>query len=135
MQATPQALILVTLALLPIELRAQREPVTHERSSAPSDARFELVQSTLAARSTFRIDKQTGRVDQIVMREDSTLTWQAVRRLEHPAGDPRITGRTNYQLFMSGLANRHTFLVNVNNGATWQLVISKDEVLSWEPIT
>jgi len=63
------------------------------------------------------------------------MTWQLIARLKHPDGDPREPGRVNYQLFISGIANRHTFLVNVNNGATWQLAVTKDEVLVWEPIS
>ena len=128
-------ILLLAIVVLPSSRAlAQHDFVQHERTAAPADARFEFVQSTLAARSSFRVDKIAGHVDQIVMREDSTITWQRISRREHPAGDTQMPGRVNYQLFMSGIANRHTYLLNVNNGATWQLVMTKDEVLVWDPI-
>ncbi len=30
-------------------------------------------------------------------------------------------GKIRYQLFLSGLAARHTFLMNTDNGKTWQI--------------
>ena len=128
-------LLLAILAFPGSRALAQRDFVQHERTLAPADARYEFVQSALGARFSFRVDKVTGRVDQIVMREDSTLTWQRIPRLEHPSGDTQVPGRVNYQMFISGIGNRHTYLLNVNNGATWQLVITKDEMLVWEPIS
>jgi hypothetical protein len=113
---------------------AQEPSAIHERTGAPADSRFEIVQSTLVARSTYRLDKLTGRVDQIVMRADSTLTWQVIPRLEHSVKDPQLPGRVNYQLFLSGIANRHTYLLNTNSGATWQLVLTRDNDLVWSPI-
>lgn len=116
-------------------VRAQGTFARHERSAAPAEARYEVVQSALVARSTYRVDKALGQVDQLVMREDSTLRWQPIPRRSHPAGDPRVAARPNYQLFMSGIANRHTFLINTNNGATWQLVLTKEETLAWDPLS
>jgi len=113
---------------------AQSEFAQHERSEVPPESRYQLVQSTLVARSTFRVDKVLGHVDQIVMREDSTLTWQRIPRRQHPDGDPQVAGRVNYQLFMSGLVNRDTYLMNINNGSTWQLVLTKQETLVWQPV-
>ena len=122
-------------ALAPAAAGAQRpEVVEHQRSAAPADARFEVVQSALAARSTYRIDKHLGTVSQLVMAEDSTLSWEEIPRAAHPAGDPRVPGRVNYQLFVSGLANRFTFLVNVNTGATWRLVLNRRGILVWQPL-
>jgi len=127
---------LALLAVLwPAQSFAQREAVQHEQSAVPLESRYQMVQSTLTARSTFRVDKVLGRVDQIVMRADSTLAWQPIPRRQHPDGDPQVAGRVNYQIFLSGLAVRHTFLMNVNNGATWQLVVGGDGALAWDPIT
>jgi hypothetical protein len=127
-------LLLALLAVPGSRALAQRDFVQHERTSAPAEARFEFVQSTLVAPSSFRLDKMTGRVDQIVMRPDSTLAWQPIPRREHPRGDERHPGQVNYQLFISGMMNRHTYLLNVNNGATWQLVVAKDDAFVWDPI-
>ena len=124
----------MVLLVLSRSAAAQREPVQHERSAVSSESRFEIVQSTIVARSTYRIDKFTGRIDLMVMRADSSLRWQPMPRREHPSGDTRVAGRANYQVFVSGIANRHTYLINTNNGATWQLVLTKDEELVWDPI-
>lgn len=107
----------------------------HERTSAPANSRFELFQSTIAVRLTLRLDKYTGEVAQLVLGADSTLTWQAVPREPHSAADTRQLGQVNYQIFSSSIAIRHTYLLNVNTGATWQLVQSSDETLVWQPIS
>jgi hypothetical protein len=52
-------------------------------------------------------------------------------------GLPKCTpdGKVRYQLFTSGLAARHTFLMNTENGRTWQVRTSKDskgsEITAW----
>ena len=107
----------------------------HERTSAPANSRFELFQSTIAVRLTLRLDKYTGEFSQLVLAEDSTLTWQVVPRSRHSAPDTRQPGQVNYQILSSSIAIRHTYLLNVNTGATWQLVQSSDETLVWEPIS
>ena len=35
-------------------------------------------------------------------------------------------GKIRYQVFASGLAARHTFLINTDNGKTWRLTTYKD---------
>jgi hypothetical protein len=129
----PVCWCLLLLVSAPV-LHAQGEFVGHVSTAIPEMSRFEIVQSTLVVRSTFRIDKFSGAVDQLVLASDSSLVWQQVPRIKHPAGNPTSPERVNYQLFLSGLANRHTYLMNMNNGATWQLVQTKEGGYLWEPI-
>src|SRR5438876_491374 len=94
----------------------------HQKSQVPMDACFEIVQSELAAKVTLRINKFTGDVYQIVKAENGGgLSWQKMPRQFHE-GDKAQPAKVNYQLFTSGLAVKFTFLMNVQTGATWQLV-------------
>lgn len=107
---------------------------SHEATLVPSSSRFELVQSHIAARNTFRLDKYTGTVYQIVQNPDGDLYCKELKRNTHPM-DVVEDGKVNYQIFTSGIAVRFTFLMNVNTGATWQLTQdTKTEILYWSPL-
>jgi len=66
--------------------------------------------------------------------ENDELTWQSITRAD-TGGDITISNQVNYQVFMSGIAAKHTYLINVNSGRTWQLCeVSGEGSLRWEPI-
>jgi hypothetical protein len=133
-----KALIPVALTLVfcpPVLPARQVDHPVHVSSVAPAGARFEVVQSAISARGTYRVDKFTGSVDVLAMRPDSSIVWQPIPRLQHSQEDTRPPGQANYQLFLSGIAMRFSVLVNVNTGATWQLVKAKDDSLLFEPIS
>ncbi len=50
----------------------------HQFSSAPDTSRLEIVQSDMGARYTFRIDKYTGEVYQLVKTYNDDLAWEAI---------------------------------------------------------
>lgn len=103
----------------------------HEKTLVPSSARFEIIQSHIAARNTFRIDKYSGQVDQVVKTREGDLAWQEIKRVSHPQDIIEVQ-KVNYQIFTSGIAARFTFLTNVNTGVTWQLSQDPEtEVLFW----
>ena len=54
------------IASLSAAATAQNEVNIHESTLQPADGRFEIVQSPLAAKWTFRLDRHTGQVDQLV---------------------------------------------------------------------
>ena len=91
------------------------------QSTCLVSGRWELFMSEIAARNTFRIDKWTGMVFQLVERENGTLTWNLVTR-QASINDTRNQNAINYQMFTSGIAVRFTFLININTGVSWQLV-------------
>ena len=62
--------------LLSTAVSAQSDAANHESTLQPTDARFEVVQSPLAARWTFRLDRYTGRVDQMVTSFFGDPIWQ-----------------------------------------------------------
>ncbi len=94
-----------------------RSPQT---TTAPLGARFEIVQSTIASRLTFRLDKYTGRVWELVKTKDDDNAWQETRVYERP--QIATPNRARFQLFTSGIAARHTFLIDGDSGKSWVLV-------------
>ena len=101
----------------------------HQTTTTPSNARFEIVQSQLAARWTFRLDRYTGRVHQLVSTEDEGSAWQ--RMLVAGIADIAEPNRPR-SIFTSGLAVRHTFLMDTDTGQTWVLG-TVGEITGWWP--
>jgi hypothetical protein len=127
---------LCSLALMVPSLAAAQGTLIHkhEATTAPLEARYEIVQSSVALKVTLRLDRQNGVVDQLVSRPDSTIGWEPLVRRSHRDPDTRLAQRANYQIFTSGLGIRYTFLINVNTGATWQLVEDPAAGWFWTPI-
>ena len=50
----------------------------HQTTTQPLDARFEIIQSQLAAKWTFRLDRYTGRVHQLVKTSDGGTAWETM---------------------------------------------------------
>ncbi len=101
-------------------------------TSLGANARYQIVQSELVARVTFRVDRVCGAVSQIVADERDENSWQAVP-MENP---PTCVadGRIRYQLFTSGLSVRFTYLMNTDNGATWRLVANSQDNPFWQKL-
>jgi hypothetical protein len=95
----------------------------HTSSTISSSDRYEIIQSHLAARWTFRLDRFCGSVSILVSTKDDGTTWESMDIDSKPAC--KADGRTHYQLFSSSLAAKHTFLMNTDTGATWLLVSRK----------
>lgn len=112
-----------------------RDPVKHMSTTLGSSARFEVVQSTLAARWTFRLDRVCGNIGQMVTTKNDGMTFEPMIILGLPKCN--ADGKVKYQLFTSGIAARHTFLINTDTGKTWQIQSSKDkdgsELTAWVP--
>ena len=113
--------VLLTLAL---PLPGQESPI-HNQTTAPADARFEIVQSQTAAKWTFRLDRYTGRIWQLTRTPSGGNVWQEmeVRQAETAPEN----GRPRFQVFLSGLAARHSFLIDTENGHTWFLATLVDD--------
>ena len=99
--------------------------------TSQTGGRYEIVQSEITRRHTFKIDKYTGTVLQFVKTSEDVSTWQLVPKT--PAKfDTVIPDQINYQVFLGGIAIRDCFLLNINTGATWILVKDSAENLSFE---
>lgn len=86
-----------------------------------SQQRFSIVQSTIAARGTFKLDSYTGNVYQLVLNSSKNETWQLMKKDSSSTPDIKYYNAKNYILFVSTIGMRFTYLMNVNTGATWQL--------------
>ena len=110
-----------------------RDSVAHSSTTLGQQARYEIVQSTLAARWTFRVDRVCGTISQLASTANDGVIWEPMLVLGLPKCTP--DGKVRYQLFTSGLAARHTFLMNTENGKTWQVRTSTDskgtEITAW----
>jgi hypothetical protein len=131
-------------------LLAQEPEGIHQHTAPPADARFEIVQSELAAKWTFRLDRFTGHVAKLIAvnpdaKEGETVTpngsvgWEdtpviGIGLVEKPT-------RAHFQIFTSGIAAIHTYLIDTDTGKTWVLVSDKAkrddgtefEVNKWQP--
>ena len=96
---------------------------SHQMTTSFSGARFEVLQSTLAARWTFKIDRFTGRVWQLTKNKDDDNIWEEMKVIDRPSISAPT--RPRFQLFTSGLAARHTFLLDGDSGKTWLVVSGK----------
>jgi hypothetical protein len=85
--------------------------------------RYMIVQSTLATKATFKLDTYTGNVYQLEVDTAGKNIWALLRRLTGTTIDTIYPNANNYNLFVSMLAIRYTYLINVNTGATWQWAV------------
>jgi hypothetical protein len=100
--------------------------VNAPRRDLPDPVRFEVVQSTLAAKWTFRLDRFTGRVSQLVRTRDGNNAWQEMRIVGLPATDASLA-QVRFGLFVSTIAAKFTFLTDLVSGESWTLTGSADE--------
>ena len=102
---------------------AQDAKPAHQFTSPVPGARFEIIQSPLAAKWTFRLDRHTGKVWQLVKTKDDDNSWEEMPVMDLPkiAGQPK----PRFQMFSSGLAARHSFLLDAETGKSWVVVAGK----------
>jgi len=112
--------VVMLAAALPISVKAQETPTPpHSSSTVSPSARYEIVQSHLAAKWTFRLDRNCGFVSQLVAARGGGMTWESMPIEKRP---PCVDNTANhYQLFSSSIAARHTFLMNTDTGRSWLL--------------
>ncbi|MBS1585487.1 MAG: hypothetical protein JSS82_08055 [Bacteroidetes bacterium] len=84
-------------------------------------ARYQIIQSSLAAKATFKLDSYNGSVYQLVATPTGGEDWQLLRKKSHYKDDVQYDNMSNYTLFTSSIAIKYTYLMNVNTGAVWQL--------------
>lgn len=120
--------IVMAAALLgssPLSLSAESVAIeTNQQTEASSNARFQIVQSSLMIRDTFRLDRYTGRVWRLVRDSDwGDMAWDEMPVMGKPtlaqASSPR------FQIFLSGTLRRNTFLIDGESGQTWRVQSSK----------
>jgi len=120
------------LLLISLTYQGWTQTYSHQSSSAQETARYEIVQSELGARYTFKIDKYTGEVFQLVETESKDLAWQPIMFVDWLRQVDEPQDQINYQVFVSGLGAKFIFLLHVHSGRTWQLTEDSDTgILHW----
>ncbi len=132
-------ILILTVFVCSAFVQADDSLPPHQYTTPPSSGRFEILQSSIAAMWTFRLDRYYGRVWQLVKTNDDNITWEEMLIIDLP----KIKTATNprFQLFTSGLAARHTFLIDNETGNTWVVVKAKRqnkdggeyEINIWQP--
>lgn len=97
------------------------EPRIHQSTSSPSDARFEIVQSPLSAKWTFRLNRYTGQVYQLAETPRGRLAWIGMIAIPFPQLSSKHKQKPSFVIFSSGLTVRDTFLLDSETGRTWVL--------------
>jgi len=96
-------------------------------STSQTGGQFEIIQSPIARKFTFKLDKYGGYVWQLVLADDNSFTWQPVAILnmyqKYPDNDKNKD--ITYQIFMSGASVQDCILLNIKTGDTWQLKYSE----------
>ena len=116
---------------------AAQSTKAHQSTTQPPDSRFEIVQSPLAAKWTFRLDRHRGNIDQLVETQDGAMTWQDMFVLDLP--DLSSTHKARFMIFTSGIAARFTLLMDSQTGRTWVLNSwsdtedGSDQLVGWFP--
>lgn len=76
----------------------------------------------------FRLDKETGRVWQYIKNKEDKPNWLSLEIIGIEDDSLSVyKDKVNYQLFIGGIAAADVLLLNVNNGATYQLYHDTEE--------
>lgn len=102
--------------------------------TSTENGRYEIIQSELARRQTFRLDKKTGSVFLLVTTKSGKDAWEEMEVIGKYVDD--TSAEINYQIFIGGTAASDCFLINIYSGKTWQLFRDTDtKTLFWAPMS
>ena len=123
---------LIIVFLLLSSALFSREMGLNQNTEVPDTSRFSIIQSTLSADMTFKLDKYTGSVSRMLEGNKGTF-WLKIKREKH-ADDIKTKNSVNYQIFTSGLSAQMVYLLNVNTGLTWELSENSKLGIFWKAI-
>jgi hypothetical protein len=128
-----RTVIIVSTVILCHAVAAAGQEIRENRTTtAPSQARFEILQAEPQARLTYRLDRYTGRVDQLSQKAGESL-WQEMdvpnRAVVSVPTAPRFRLFTSH----SNIIGRLTLLLDTETGQTWKLTAQTWTPLSNEP--
>lgn len=129
-------ILILFVTLLGFDARAQSPEFSPSAHTAVAEtARYEIVQSPLMAKWTFRLDRYTGIVYQLVKTRADRFAWEEMIIVDLPKSFKDFKAR--YQIFASGILVKNTFLINLETGQTWVLTTftndKKEELNGWAP--
>ena len=109
-----------------------QELTYHVSTTVPDTAGYEIVQSSVLAKLTFRLDRNTGRTWQIGDTSDGGYVWQEVLWLDDDSSESR-SSQPRYQIFSSGILARVTVLMNTDTGRSWYIAEDDEIGFFWTP--
>ncbi len=112
----------------------------HYTTALPADARYEVIQSEIAARWTFRLDRFTGQVYKLGQIESGQIVWEKMPVWKLPKTEN--PSKPRFQLFVSGFSAGISLLIDTYTGKTWglgvqELKTKKNETIAvtgWFPV-
>jgi hypothetical protein len=133
---------LALLLLLPMCAVADDMPNNiHQMTSSVPNAHYELVVSSWMRRETFRLDRYSGRIWQLVASgegDKKSIVWEEMiveGRTITPAIHP------HFQIFLSGVWVADSYLIDTDSGYVWRLVEANEKeaegskYLIWEKMS
>lgn len=121
-----QLILFLTLILLAFSATAQNKYNNQTATTSPASGRYEIITSSIALRETYLLDKETGDTWQLVSGY-SGFVWEQIPRQEHPHDIvPENYHDYVYQITLSGIAVKGSYLINTITGATWILYEDND---------
>jgi len=109
----------------------KQEPVA---TAPPLAARYELIQNSRAMRETYLLDRYSGASWQL-MQSTKRYVWQRIPTEAHEKDIvPKEWTGPAYQISVSGIAAKGTYMINVITGATWILFKDPKEGIFWGAI-
>lgn len=132
---------LLLISSIALVAKAEEFVAQHQQTSSVPNGRFEIIQSELAVRWTFKLDRFNGRIWQLVLNKDDNNTWGEMLVLGIPK--PSSPPHPHFQIFTSSLAVRFTLLIDTDTGKTWQVTTDKGknkdgtvyEITYWSPFS
>ena len=113
-----RTVLLFMFCMMALMLNAQKNFSSVKTSV--EGGRWEIVQSEIARRDTYKIDKYKGDVYMFVKKKNGEYTWQKLNRVGEDY-DKIEDGKINFQLFLGSISAQDKFLININTGETWQI--------------
>ena len=106
-------------------------------STTPAaNSRYEIISSTLTLKHAYKLDRYCGFIQQLGRKENGDSVWQSTKVADLPKCI--VDNKPKYQIFSSGIAVRHTYLINTDTGKTWLVMIFKNsngvDEFGWFPI-
>jgi hypothetical protein len=114
--------VFLVLSVAPVFGQASQAPT---QTTPVAGARFEIVQSSLAARDTFKLDRFRGEVYWLMGDHDGRPFWALTTWRDKPEIGLAATG-PRFQLFLGGQRGMDTFLMDSTTGKTWVWAIVGD---------
>lgn len=129
-------LLILLTGLIVFALVTSAQLPTHEpvATAPPLIAKYELIQNSRAMKETYLLNRYTGQSWQLVQ-STRRQAWQKIPKETHEADFvPKGWSEPAYQVSVSGLAAKGTYMINVITGATWVLFKDPEEGIFWGAI-